>query len=229
MARNEQPPFDRGSTWYNGGTIDANNLGGQQIVGREWLFEDINITTKQLRSNKFVRCRAVRNVSGVSVLPKHLVQFQYSNSPAGGTGVLDPPVTYGAEVSGYTTSSDGQPADPSVGHGYPVDEFVAAAGVPNNDIFWIVVDGPAMCLTAQNALNGNINVGDKVVACGTTAATTGVTGGCVDAVSYVNNTQCNATTQRQNVRQEVNFIGYACSAITSGQTNTSILVDVGKW
>src|SRR5262249_36440005 len=131
MARNENPPFDRGSTFANGGTIDANNLGGQQHVGKEWLFEDIDIVNKVVGSHTYARCRVVRNVSTVALLPKRLVKFKRGGTPAGGTGVLDPDV-YGSEIDGFTTSADGVPA---YDRGYPVDEFLPSAGVPVNDLF----------------------------------------------------------------------------------------------
>jgi hypothetical protein len=153
------------------------------------------------------------------------VKFSLNTTPAGGTGARDPDV-YGSEVDGYTT---GDGVAPAQDRGYPVDEFLPAAGVPNNDLFYIVVEGPAKCKTPLNPFNANINIGDKVVAASTAAATTGSTAGRVEAVSYINNTAPTATTQRQNVRQEVNFIGYAMSAATTGQTDTDILVDVGHW
>ena len=44
MARNENPPFPLGETYYNGGTIDANNLGGVHLEGQVWEFDDLDYT-----------------------------------------------------------------------------------------------------------------------------------------------------------------------------------------
>ena len=221
MARNENPPFERGLTAYNGATIDPNNLFGFQDVGKDWLFEDVDPNLKTQRTNAYVRCRVVRNVSGGALLPKLLVVYQTSNSPAGGTGQNDPTQTFGSEISGYSVGDGLAPQASNIT--VPVDEFLPVAGVPNNDCFWVVVEGPAMCRTSVAGPAVNINVGDKVVAA-STSDTHSTTAGRVDAVQYATTTAANSTTARQDVRQDADFVGYALSAATTGATDTPILV-----
>lgn len=208
MARNENPPFDAGQTFYNGGTIDSNNLGGTQMEGKEWVFEDIIPTTRQARSNRYVTRRVVRNVSGGNLLPSRLVQFETD-------GLAD----YGARVSGYASVLSQRC--------FPVDEWLPATGVVNNDLFYIVVKGPCVVLTDLAAGTPlGISVGDLLVS--QTAATSGATtaGRAIQLNSQYAST---ATTASVAIDAALNVIGRACSSNATTQTNTGILVDVGIW
>lgn len=214
MARVDSPPFERGQTWYNGGTIDSNNLGGLQHEGKEWVFEDIDLYNsaktgaKPARTNRFVRCRVVRNVSGINLLPKRLVRFQKSG------------VNYGARVDGYTATT--------AERGYPVDEYLPAAGVVNNDLFWIVVDGPAMILMpiAPGDI-ANMTEGDPLVAL-TAATSQATTAGRITNQTFTGSTQTSDYTFLAN--QVENYIGRALSARTTGNTDSAgVLVEVGHW
>lgn len=198
MARNESPPFDRGETWFSG--VGATTTDPTAVVGKEWLFEDVNPTTRAVRSNKYVRCRAVRNVSGIALLPRRLASFKAS---AG---------SYGLEVDGYSTTT--------AARGYPVDEYLPSTGVSANDVFWIVVDGPAEALTDIASVD-TINVGDTLVAL-TAVTSQATTAGRVDLAAH-------GVSESALANQIQNRIGYALSAKTSGNTNTAILVEVGKW
>lgn len=204
MPRTENPPFARGETFYQGRTIDTNDLGGLQHEGKVWEFEDIDLSVgtvgaKPARTNRTVKCLCVRNVSGIALLPKRLVVFQ----TAGTDG------RYAAgRVAGYTSVTNQR--------GYPVDEWLPAAGVPNNDLFWIVIEGPSLCITDLAPGAGNlISVGSFVDAL--TAATSGATtAGRVEIIA--------------NLTSSAAFrVGMALSATTTGNTNADILVDVGKW
>jgi hypothetical protein len=213
MARQEQPPFGRGETGFSiGGSPASTDL--KQWEGKEWVFEDIDWSgTHQSRSNKYVRCRLVRNVSTVSLRPKALVSFKTTDA-----------TTYGSQVDGYAVS-DGV----AVGSipGFPVDEFLPS-NVAINDIFWIVMEGPAMVVTTlDNSATVNINVGDLVGVATTAAGTTGTTGGRVEALSAL--TGAAAATQTQNLKMYHNALGRALTAATTAQTNTSILVEVCRW
>ena len=207
MARNENPPFGPGETFYNvfANLTQANTNDGIQYEGREWVFEDINPQTKVNRTQQYVRRRIVRNISGGALLPGRLVQF--SNAP-NANGV------YGGQVDGYAFTT--------AQRAYPVDEFLPAAGVQNNDLFWIVVDGPASILTDLASLNPNIAVGDKVIA--QTAATSGAT--TAGRIIDINANTGSATAIAQDA---LGYIGTAMSAATTAQTNTSTLVQVGRW
>jgi hypothetical protein len=202
MARHENPPFPRGETYYNGGTIDANNLQGIHLEGKEWVFEDIDPATKTARTGRYVRCRIVRNVSGAALLPKRVAKFQKSGTNCG------------ARVDGY--------ANVTAEAGFPVDEFLSAAGVPNNDLFWLVMEGPAIVTTSLAADAGNnFAVGDKLVAA--TAATSGATtSGRAEKQVLTGATQPLAD-------QIQNAIGRALTARTTGNTGVDVFVEVGKW
>lgn len=205
------PPFPRGQTWYDGATISTSNYGGLELEGKMWVFEDVppNIFPagtagqRQARTNRPVMCMCVRNVSGINLLPMRLVRLQRT------AGI---PMT--GRVDGYTYI-DGD-------EGYPVDEYLPAAGVPNGDLFWVVVEGPALCLTdLAGGANNSIAVGD--ILCALTAATSqATTAGRVEEQSLTG-----ATAPLGNQIQ--NRLGRALSALTTSQTNVGILVDLRKW
>ena len=211
MARNENPPFGRGETFYNGGYIDSNNLGGLQMEGAIWEFEDVDYTpgkvgAKPARTNRRVKCMIVRNVSGITLLPKRLVTFQNAG--------VDGRYRAG-RVDGYVTTT--------AQRGYPVDEYLSATnGVPNNDLFWVVIEGPSKVLTALDGGADNVfNVGD--IAVGLTAATSGAT----TAGRVYPQDLTGATALLGN--QVQNKVGYALSAVTTGNTGADLLVDVCHW
>ena len=205
MARTENAPFPRGEYAT---TTDFDNL-----IGKEWEFEDIDwavatLGARKARTNRMVRCRLVRNDSGIALLPKRLVRFRAS-------GVL-----YGSAVDGYGATTAERV--------YPVDEFLPAAGVPSLGYFWVVVDGPATVLTplAGAEFNGNISEGSRLVAL--TAATSGAT--TAGRVAVVNITGGSQVTDYTFIHDNVNnMIGRALSARTTANTNADLLIEVGKW
>lgn len=199
MARNENPPFGRGETYFSGvGATTTDPSAG--IVGKEWVFEDVNPGTRAVRSNKSVKCRAVRNVSGISILPRRIAAFKNAAD------------TNGIEVDGYTTTV--------AARGYLIDEYLPAAGCVNNDICWIVVEGPAEGLTDIASVD-TINIGDKLVAL-TAVTSQATTAGRVDLLDLTG-----ATSPLAN--QVLHYIGHALSAKTSANTAATILIDVGHW
>lgn len=205
MARDESPPFVRGGTLYDGETIDSNDLLGAELLGYEWVFEDKSPTDpRTYRTGRPVRCRAVRNVAAAALLPKRVARF---STTAG---------KYLSEVDGYATIT--------AGHGKPIDEYLPTAGVPVNDVFWIVVDGPAVCLTGIADMAADIGVGDWVVAL--TAATSGATtSGRVHPQTLTGSSQ--ATDYTFLALQIQNRIGRALTARTTTGTASDILIDVG--
>lgn len=115
MSLNVDPPFALGQTLGVSSTSD-----GTGWVGVVKQFPDVVPSTGKIRSNRVKTCIAVRNVSGVTLLPKRLVTFK--------SGSI-------SEVDGYTNATD----EASAG---VVDEHLASSGVANNDVFWITVQGP---------------------------------------------------------------------------------------
>lgn len=210
MAKKENPPFPRGSTFYDGATIDSNNLGGVQYEGTIWEFEDVNLTgtttgAKATRTNRPVKCMIVRNVGAAAILPKRLVTFQTGGSD--GRSIA-------GKVDGYATTTAAE--------GYPVDEWLPAAGCPVNDLCYIVIDGPATVLSdLAGAANNVVNVGSVLV------ALTAVTSGATTAGRVAPQDLTGATALLAN--QVQNRLGRAMSARTTANTNADILIDVRKW
>jgi hypothetical protein len=115
MSLYVDPPFALGQTL---GVSSASDGGGW--VGAVKVFPDVNPATGKIRSNRVKKCIAVRNTSGVALLPKRVVTFK--------SGSI-------TEVDGYTNVTDQASAG-------VVDEHLPAAGVAANDVFWITIDGP---------------------------------------------------------------------------------------
>lgn len=192
MARDESPPFSMGETYYNGGTIDTNDLGGANLEGKEFEFEDV-IRNTGMR----IRVRVVRNTAAIALLPKRLVTF----STAAGY--------HGRRVTGYATLT-------SV-NAYPVDELLPAAGVPVNDLFYIVVQGPALVKTdIASGANNVAAINDIFVSL--TAATSGAT----TAGRIAPQDLTGATALLGN--QVQNRIGRAMSAQTTANTDADLLL-----
>lgn len=206
MARDDSPPIGRGEYEATAGAFD-------NLLGREWLFEDLDYSAsytgaRKARTNRLVRCRLVKNGTGAALLPKRLAKF---STTAG---------EYGAVMNGYVATT--------AGRAYPVDEFLPSAGVPDGAYFWIVVGGPAVVLTplATGEFNGDIAVGQVLV--GLTAVTAGATtAGRVACQNITGSSQ--ATDYTFAFDQIQNAIGKALTAKTTSQTNADILVEVGKW
>ena len=199
------PPFDRGQTFFNGGTVDAN--AGVEYEGQEYWFPDKNYASsdpiKPLRSHAMVKCRIVRNGGDVTLRPKRLCAFNTSTA-----------AKYVGQALGYSAVS--------AQHAYPVDEFLPAAGVAQNDLFYVVVEGPATCLMPLSSLASDVSVGDALWAI--TAVTTGAT-----TAGRVSNIVTAATSGVTLGRDVVNMVGRALTARTTGETDANILVNVGKW
>lgn len=211
MSKINSPPFDRGQTYYGPDqTIDTANLGGVQFEGAERWFEDIDysqtttVGAKPARTDHFVKCRLVRNNSGITLLGKRLVQLDATRTKATGYAITE--------------------AD----YVHPTDEYLTSAGVRHGDLFWVVVEGPAVVLTpfAGSDFAGDIAAGTRLhsltsSAASTTAASTS-TAGRVTQFTVVAATTVAQFTSLLNVA--TNFVGNAMSARTTGQTNTDILV-----
>jgi hypothetical protein len=204
----------RGETWYQGGTIDTDNLAAVEREGDTKIFEDVDWSNtagvKPHRSGRKVVCRLVRNMSGITLYGKRLV-------------TLDP--TNPGRVTGF--------ADTTAEECYPTDEFLPAAGVPNGDLFWIVISGPAVVLTPMTGAEfgaTSIVAGDRIISlttsgASTAAGTTGVPGRAAGFVFVASTTIAQMT---DLVNLATNHVGRAMSAKTSGQTNSDLLIDVKR-
>lgn len=190
------PPFTRGNYSGSGEFL--------YLEGREFWMEDVSPLSGVAvsRTGRLCKVRLVRNISGINLLPKRLVTF---SATAG---------KYGARVDGYV--------DTTAEHCYPVDEYLPAAGVPDQSLFYIVVEGPALVLTdLAGGANNLIALGGNVV--GLTAATSGATtAGRLAPIDLTGATALLAN-------QIMNRVGRALTARTTANTNADILVDCGRW
>lgn len=216
MSTKENPPFARGTTSSSGiGTPGSTD--NQQWEGTVWEFEDVNWATagvKPSRSGRTVKCMVVRNASGIALLPKRLVKFKKS----GGN-----PLQFCGQVDGYVSDNGGR--------GYPVDEFLPAAGVSNNDLFYIVIDGPAMCLMPlgpSEVAQDNTDIAIGAIIIGLSAATSQATS--AGRVRVQNVTFSPGDTTGTTMANQIQFrIGYALSARVTTATNADVFVDIARW
>jgi len=154
------------------------------------------------RSNRWVTCVLVRNMSGGALLPGYVVTWKSGYR--------------GLQVDGYARTT-GQAA------AGVVDEFLPAAGVPDKDLFWLVVKGPVLMKTAlEGNANNVISLDDRLYAL--TAVTSGATTAGRVATWALTATSTGTTdgTLTQNI---LNAFGRALSAKTTANTNADILVD----
>lgn len=206
MARNDSPPFPRG-TYESSGDYD-------HMLGREWEVEDLDHSqtsgaTKH-RSGEMVRIRLVKNSSGFALLPKRLAAF---STTAGENGRI---------VKGYSITTNGV--------AYPVDEFLPAAGVPDGAYFYIVTRGPAAVLIGLSSAENNADIAVGAPLAAISGATSGATtAGRLGSLSVTGSSQ--ATEYATILTAALNSVGRAISSALSNATTgtNSILVHVGKW
>lgn len=218
MSSNEDNlPFPRGTTALAnlGRTLTATD--GDQWEGREFEVLDLDRSTNPatLRSHRKVRLRVVRNVCSVALPPKRLVVLARDSvkNLAGSTAT--------AGVGG-TTKVIGIARLPTA-KCYPVDEWLPAAGCPVNDLCYIVVRGPAMCLGSVADYTTAIAAGD-ILQSALTAATSAVTNGITTGGRIGEILDISGTTVP--LAGAVNRLGRALSANATNTTNGNILVDV---
>lgn len=198
----DELPFQIGSTY--GATTSTD---GAKLEGREYLVEDLDYSTSVPKARaisdsiQWKRIRIVRNVSGVALLPRYLVRFSTSK--------------YGKQVDGYVNTTAGE--------GYPVDEFLPTAGVANNDLFYIVVEGPAECYTSAAANAEDVfSQGSVLVALTAAASTFSTTAGRVTPQDLTGATALLAN-------QIQNKVGVAMSESTTANSNSAKLVYIKRW
>ncbi len=234
MSIGVKPPFERGqtasglfATATSGATPVISATDFLNIEGQIWEFDDINYASteavKPLRSNKKVWCMAVRNSSAaIAILPKRLVVLQTDYGYANTTTNTD--ATAGplglARVQGYARMGADTAVAPS--RCYPVDEFLPSGGVAQNDVFWIVIKGPAIVKTALAQFTAITQGLPLVAQTITTAAATSTTTGAGRAIIYAEATTHSFLTSGR-------IIGAAMSACTSQGYHVDILCDVGHY
>jgi hypothetical protein len=194
----------RGQTFYKGVTPPSIfTVESTKYEGTLQPFKDIDPTTvavgaKTYRSNRDVICRLVRNVSTIALREKRLVTFAsgYWNKRVDGYATLN----NAANVAGV------------------VDEFLSA-GIPANDMGWVVVNGPTLVKTPLGADATNVFSEGTLLLALTAATSQATTAGRVQPF-YDTSVVTDATNQLKGV------IGVALSAKTTANTNVDILCDI---
>jgi|5_EtaG_2_1085323.scaffolds.fasta_scaffold00140_51 hypothetical protein len=148
------PGFPRGSTLgiTNSNTYDAQVGDGSHLLGVHKVFLDTNPATQSVTTNETVECIAVKNCSGSALLPKTLVKFKEAAT---------------------LTQVDAAANNTHIRVGV-VDEYLPATGVPNNEVFWVVVRGPTTILKTSGSGEA-ITAGEFV-----SVATSSDAGKCLD-------------------------------------------------
>lgn len=200
MGLQVDPPFGLGQTLGittpNDSLVGISGSYGDNWVGAVKEFTDVNAITGQLRSNRRKVCIAVRNTSGAALLPKRVVRLAGS-----GTAL------FGA-ADGYSAVTN----DAFVG---VVDEFLPAAGVAANDVFWVTVDGPTEVAVALSGSDITVRAALSVI----TAATSGATSAGRVTVSPLSSSTAGAND---------NGIGVIAFAASTGQTTGSAVLALVK-
>lgn len=138
------PGFARGQTLgiTNTNVYDAQVGDGSHLLGVRKTFRDENPTTGALLSNHTVDCICVKNTSGGAILPGTLVKFA---------------------AGAILTEVDGGAVAATLLMGV-ADEYLPAAGVPNNEVFWVVVNGPATVTKTATSVSAGAAYGPSSTA-----------------------------------------------------------------
>ncbi len=198
-------PFPLGHTAAGvGATISSTDLPGLNLEGVEIEVVDKGVTITG-RSHRRRKLRIVRNAATFNLLGKRLVSLQTGNN--------------GTRIDGYCRLTAQQCI-------YPLDEYLTTytpAGVPQYDLCYIVIRGPAVVVT-DLAAGVNNSIALDTVLVGLTAVTSGATTAGRPGVQDLTGATSVLGIQIQNV------VGRALTALTTGQSNVDLLIDVvEKW
>lgn len=198
-------PFELGTIFTS--STPATPGSAEGLLGREHQFPNKSPSSggygpKTRRNERSISAIAVRNTSGIALTPGRVVRFKAGKE--------------GREVDGYTTTTAAK------GDGI-VDPYLTGT-VPDDGIFWLIVEGPVLMKTSLAGDAENvISVGSVLYAL--TAATSQATtagrpvawGGTFTATQTTDGTAANII---------MNRFGRALSAKTTANTNADVLVDV---
>ena len=194
------PP--RGKTYLKGPNRTPGTTYGTSLAleGIRKVFKDVDYSStdsiKPPRSGGEVVCILVRNDSGTTLLPGRVCTWKSTYQ--------------GRRVDGYTRLDQGQPVAGIV------DEFLPAAGVADDDLFWLVVRGPAL---VKKALNGNTLAKDDFVVAITAATSQATTAGRIMSIASTSDATNGAS-------QVLNRIGIAMSSSATTDANVLVYVDL---
>ncbi len=197
--------MERGSTYYGADATQAlvtAHADNPNVEGIHRIFKNkdpSNLTN--LRDGGEVEMIAVRNVSGIALKPKRLVQWAAGKE--------------GSQVDGYTETEWIQVAG-------VIDEQLPAAGCRDDDICWIAIRGRHLVETsADGGATGAeaIGVGEWLVALSAANSTNVTLGGAPQTLLL-------ASTAATQSKQLQNKFGIALTAKTTAETAEDMLVDL---
>ena len=196
-------PFERGET-LKGVDSDGSTLINTDKVGQIYQMSDVKMTGNQrgqkaLRSNSPIFAVVCRNVSGIALLGKRLGSFERDTS-----NIYD----FSGNVDGYTTALRRQGV-------VAIDEHLPSAGVAANDLFWGIIYGHAILLTA----NAGADFPEDIAAHSQLVAGTGDGSTTSLAGRIASLTLSTATQAMQN-----SIIGWALTAKTTQATGAEVMV-----
>lgn len=181
----------------------APSAGFDHLVGKEYVVED-TVRNK----GDMVRLRLVKNSSGITLERKRICKFATGSS----LGAFK-------ALAGY--------ARLDAERGWPIDELAPSSGVPDGSFTYVVMDGPALCLTSLAGDSRNlITEGDFLVSA--TGATTGATTSGRVQLQNIQAATANATAGEENSEQIQQAVGRGMTAKTTANTNHDILVWIGR-
>ena len=177
MSRGNKLPFERGKSAYQNNTsvtsTDLAHLEGQIVYLPHTNYSD----RKKRDSNTDITAVVVRNVSGENLLPGDVVVWET--------------LQFGKQVD-LTTNADSHADfdDATALICGVVDDQLPAAGVQNNDLFYLIVKGPAIAHikdvegTTASVASGNLMLqGGPLVASATKGYLAGVVMGATNDTS----------------------------------------------
>jgi len=212
---NQVNQIGRGQTFYGSATPDASNLGGVSLEGARKVFLNTDPTSsvtniRKPRDQGDVKCVLVRNVSGITLAAGQAVSWK--------SGYRE------RRVDGYITTDYQEIA------GF-VDDHIGSGGVQNNDLFWLIVEGDVLTKTPHTGAGfgkASWSDGDVLFAL-TAAASTAVDGTAGKLQAWVGTFTATQTTDGTAGKFAKYAIAKAKSAMTSGQTDTAVLISVRRY
>lgn len=200
-------PFGLGKTFAQGTTIDSAKLGGVSLEGQVCTFTNVVVpsgstTLRTLLNDGPIQARLVRNVSGIALLPGRLAIYK--------AGQQD------KRVDGYTNTTAQRAAG-------VVDPWLPAAGVPANDLFWIIISGTVPVRRSLSNSAADDAEGDTLYAI-TAATSQATTAGRF--TRWVGTFTAAETTDGGAFAIQRNAIGLAMSACTTAGTNQNMSIRI---
>lgn len=122
MSRGNSLPFPYGETYWGGDATLISSAVDSHLEGSEF-----EVADKRYGTNAKLRLRVVRNKSGGRLQSARGVRFTTASDGLG------------RKIAGYVATQGGL--------GFPVDDQLATS-VANNDLFYIITQGPVSCRAA---------------------------------------------------------------------------------